>query len=186
MHFYVSIRTALQALRGCLRGSHPQSMSLASFSAWGCVQVPRFCTWHMLSIFPCCCLPFSRCFTLLLLCPCPSTLCSQLFCRWSWLHHVAAFVWSEIPQAPSVQGRRQHFASWCNAQGRHWSKKTVTKGDMKGDVDFLQCFLIAATLAHGQKVWCVEVPLLQMNMWWAKLKSSMKGRQLFQEVMDFS
>lgn len=50
-------------------------------------------------------LPLSHYPSLLILYPCPNALCSQLFCKWSWLHHVAAFMWSETLPAALAQGR---------------------------------------------------------------------------------
>lgn len=140
-------RTALQALRGCLRWSHPQSMLLASFPAWRCVLVLRFCTWHVLSILPCCSLPFSHCCTLLLLCPCPSAQCSQLFAdgpdsiMWQLLFGQK---YARLPQ-PKAEDNA-FFLVQCMEAGTE-VKKAVTKWDMKGDMAFLQCFsfLIAAT-----------------------------------------
>lgn len=117
-------RTALQALRGCLRWSHPQSMLLASFPAWRCVLVLRFCTWHVLSILPCCSLPFSRCCTLLLLCPCPSAQRSQLFAdgpdsiMWQLLFG------QKYARLPQPKAEDNAFLPGAMHGSRHWSKKS--------------------------------------------------------------
>lgn len=115
------------------------------------------CDVHTFLLFPF----FSHCHSLLL------SLCSVLttFCKWSWLHHVAAFIWSEIPQAAPAQGTRQHFASWCNYGSRHYSKKQQLNGVWREMWPSHSICLIAAmpSLASTSKVWCMEGTLLQME-----------------------
>lgn len=163
-HAFICIctaKSAVPAARGCLRGSDPQAILLSSFLVWRCILVPMTGTWHVMSTLSCSSPSFSHCHSPLL------SLCSVLttFCKWSWLHHVAAFIWSEIPQAAPAQGTRQHFASWCNYGSRHYSKKQQLNGVWREMWPSHIICLIAAmpSLASTSKVWCMEGTLLQME-----------------------
>lgn len=154
-HAFICICTAkssVPAPRGCLRGSDPQAILLTSFLVWRCILVPTSCTWHVMSTLPCCSPSFSHCHS-----PSPVvplSLCSVLttFCKRSWLHHVAAFIWSETPQAAPARGIRQHFASWCNPWRQALQQKAAAELGVEGDVAFPRHLFNSSHAFSGQQI----------------------------------
>lgn len=119
----------------------------------------------------------------------PLSLCSVLTAFFQMVLTPSSGSFCLVRNTPGSLSPRQKTTLLPGAmhRGRHWSKKAVTKGDMKGDVAFLQCFFNSSHPWHTDRrfgVW--RCHRCKWNMWWAKLKSSMKGRWLFQEVMDLS